>query len=143
MVVNQLLEPQLDQNLNPLITLHTAALDNNLHHQTTDNTTDNDNAHTHDPPMHDNHTDHHSQQLDDNHTNGQPDNSHHTAALCENGNYTAEVENPVDGNDEAEDGDESTLGEDSEGNNSLANQRARFLTLDLVEAGLLAGQSPL
>lgn len=133
-VVNQLLEPQLDQNLNPLITLHTAVLDNNHHHQTTDVNT-NDNAHTHD-----NHTDH--QQLDDNHTDVQPDDNHPTSALYENGNYTAE-ENPVDGNGEAEDGeDASTLEEDSEGGNSLASQRARFLTLDLVEAGLLAGQSP-
>ncbi|XP_050728167.1 uncharacterized protein LOC127004468 isoform X2 [Eriocheir sinensis] len=133
-VVNQLLDPQLDQNLNPLITLHTAVLDNNHHHQTTDVNT-NDNAHTHD-----NHTD--QQQIDDNHTDVQPDDNHPTSALYENGNYTAE-ENPVDRNGEAEDGeDASTLEEDSEGGNSLASQRARFLTLDLVEAGLLAVPDP-
>lgn len=124
-VVNQLVEPELDQNLNPLITLHTAVLDN----QTNDNHTDH--------PLHDNHT---NNQLDDNHTDQRPDDNQ-TVALCENGNYTAEEGNPVDGNDEGEGEDDTTLGGDIEGN--LASQRARFLTLDLVEAGLLAGQSSL
>ncbi|KAK8387343.1 hypothetical protein O3P69_018130 [Scylla paramamosain] len=113
-VVNQLVEPQLDQNLNPLITLHTAVLDN----QTNDN-----------------HTDH---QLDDNHTDQRPDDNQ-TVALCENGNFTGEEGNPVDGNDVGEE-DDATLAGDTEGN--LDSQRARFLTLDLVEAGLLAVPDP-